>query len=254
MAVPKGFTIASVDRRIDWTSDVFSLRVTGAAVNFEAGQYIKLALSDENGEFVSRPYSIVNAPLNSTDMLEFLIIAHPDGVLSPRLQSLKEGDEIYVGEKAYGDLVFRSIPKETKSLWLLSTGTGVGPFLSLLDDINFRPSSEHIVLVHAVRHERELVYQYLIEHLIQQYDGRLKYVPIVSREPVDGALCGRIPQLLQQESLQQHAGIALNADDSFAMLCGNPEMIKETIRVLTEMGLEKYRRATGGNILYERYW
>ncbi|UUM33121.1 ferredoxin--NADP reductase [Vibrio japonicus] len=254
MSVPKGFTMAKVERRIDWTADVFSLRVTGASLSFEAGQYTKLALLSENGELVSRPYSIVNAPLNSSDMLEFLIVAHPEGVLSHRLQNLKEGDEIYVGERAHGDLIFRSIPKSTENLWLLATGTGIGPFLSLLDDINFRPSCENIVLVHAVRRERELVYQYLIEQLIQQYEGRLTYLPIVSREQIPNVLRGRIPQLLQQRTLQEKSGVALSPKDSFAMLCGNPDMIKETIAVLTESGLEKYRQATGGNILYERYW
>ncbi len=254
MVALNDFSLAHIDRRIDWTQDIFSLRVTGAAVHFEAGQYIKLALLNEEGELVARPYSIVNAPLNSSDMLEFLIVAHPEGLLSPHLQNLKEGDNIYVGGKAYGDLVFRNIPKSTRNLWLLSTGTGVGPFLSLLDDINFRPSSENIVLVHAVRHERDLVYRYLIDHLIQQYEGRLIYVPVVSREDAEDALKGRIPQLLSSQVLQQHSGVELGAKDSFAMLCGNPGMIKDTIDVLTSMGLQKHRRATGGHILYERYW
>lgn len=254
MVALNGFSLAHIDRRTDWNQDLFSLRVTGARLQFEAGQYTKLALFNSQGDLVSRPYSVVNAPLNTTDMLEFLIVSHPEGALSPYLQKIKEGDEIYVGEKAYGDLVFSNIPKQTKNLWLLSTGTGIGPFLSLLDDINFRPSCEHIVLVHAVRHERDLVYRYLIDQLIQQYEGRLSYIPVVSREPVEGVLSGRIPQLIASETLQRVVDVPLNKAESFVMLCGNPEMIKDSIAVLTEMGLEKHRRATGGQILYERYW
>lgn len=254
MTALNGFSLAQIERRTEWTSELFSLRVTGASVRFQAGQYVKLAIKDEDGKVISRPYSIVNAPLNSSDMMEFLIVANPKGALSPKLQALQEGAPIYVSNTAHGDLTFNSIPKHTRNLWLLSTGTGVGPFLSLLDDINLRPGNEHIVLVHAVRHERDLVYRYLIDTLIEQYEGRLTYVPIVSREPSTKALQGRIPQLLAQQKIQQKIDIELTASESFAMLCGNPDMIKETLQVLQSMGLDKYRRASGGHILYERYW
>tara|TARA_Y100001956_G_scaffold81426_1_gene98985 strand:+ start:876 stop:1640 length:765 start_codon:yes stop_codon:yes gene_type:complete len=254
MTALNGFSQAHIERRTDWTTELFSLRVSGASVPFQAGQYVKLALPSDDGTLISRPYSIVNAPLNSSDMMEFLIVANPEGGLSPRLQNLREGDAIYVGNKAYGDLTFSSIPKTAQNLWLLSTGTGVGPFLSLLDDMNFRPGCERIILVHAVRQEKDLVYRYLIETLIEQYDGRLSYLPIVSREKLNYTLHGRIPQLLSSQMLQEKVGHGIEDQDSFVMLCGNPAMIKETVEVLKSFGLEKYRRATGGQIIYERYW
>ncbi|WP_159651434.1 ferredoxin--NADP reductase [Vibrio atypicus] len=254
MTALNGFSLAYIERRTDWTSELFSLRVNGVPVRFQAGQYVKLALYDETNKLISRPYSIVNAPLNSSDMMEFLVIANPNGALSPRLQNLREGDSIYVADKAFGDLTFNSIPKQTQNLWLFSTGTGIGPFLSLLDDINFRPGCEKIVLVHAVRHEKDLVYRYLIDQLVKQYEGRLIYLPIVSREQSDFALYGRIPQLIDQGILQDKLDLPLAAETTFTMLCGNPEMIKETLSVLQSLGLEKYRRKTGGHILYERYW
>lgn len=254
MAVLDGFNLARLERRTDWTPNVFSLRLTGAPLTFKAGQFTKLGLLDDEGNMISRAYSLVNAPLNTSDMLEFLIVAHPEGKLTPKLQQLQTGDGVYVGKEAYGDLTFDIIPKQTQNLWLLSTGTGIGPFLSLLDDMNFRPNCDEIVLVHAVRHEKELVYRYLIDQLVQQYEGRLRYLPVVSRDPDTTHLSGRIPQLLQSGVLLRSADVSLAPEQSFVMLCGNPEMIKDTQQTLVEMGLNKYRRATGGNIIFERYW
>ncbi|ACY53824.1 ferredoxin--NADP reductase [Vibrio diabolicus] len=250
----KGFNLAKVEKRIDWTGELFSLRVSGAPLTFKAGQFTKLALLDDEGKPISRAYSVVNAPSEQFDWLEFLIVADPQGQLSPRLQKLKSGDSIYVGETAHGDLIHDSIPKQAHDLWLLSTGTGIGPFLSLLDDINLPPHNERIVLVHAVRYEKDLVYKYLIEQLQQRYEGRLKYIPIVSREVVDGQLQGRIPELIESGRLSNAADVPFSAQSSFVMMCGNPQMIKDTLPVLQDLGLEKYRPKTGGNIIYERYW
>ncbi|AEX25134.1 MULTISPECIES: ferredoxin--NADP reductase [Vibrio] len=254
MAELKNFNLARVEKRIDWTGELFSLRVSGAPLSFKAGQFTKLALLDENGNPISRAYSVVNAPSEQFDWLEFLIVADPQGQLSPKLQKLKTGDSIYVGETAHGDLIHDSIPKQAHDLWLLSTGTGIGPFLSLLDDINLLPHNEKIVLVHGVRYEKDLVYKYLIEHLEQRYEGRLKYVPIVSREAVEGKLQGRIPDFIASGELSNRADVQFSPCSSFVMLCGNPAMIKDTLPVLQERGLEKFRVNTGGNIIYERYW
>ncbi|HHB1594584.1 TPA: ferredoxin--NADP reductase [Vibrio campbellii] len=250
----KGFNLARVEKRIDWTGELFSLRVSGAPLSFKAGQFTKLALLDEQGNSISRAYSVVNAPSEQFEWLEFLIVANPEGQLTPRLQQLQTGDSIYVGETAHGDLVHDTIPKHANDLWLLSTGTGIGPFLSLLDDINLLPHSDHIVLVHGVRYERDLVYKYLIEQLQQRYDGRLRYVPIVSRENAPNKLQGRIPALITSGELANRADLPFSKENSFVMMCGNPEMIKDTSPVLQELGLEKYRARTGGNIIYERYW
>ncbi len=254
MAELKNFNLARVEKRIDWTDDLFSLRVSGAPLSFKAGQFTKLALLDDDGNLVSRAYSLVNAPSEQFDWLEFLIVADPQGQLSPKLQNLQTGDSIYVAETAHGDLTQDTIPKQAHDLWLLSTGTGIGPFLSMLDDINVLPHNEKIVLVHGVRYAKDLVYKYLIEHLEQRYEGRLKYVPIVSRELVAGKLQGRIPDSISSGELSNRADVQFSPSRSFVMLCGNPEMIKDTLPVLQARGLEKFRNSTGGNIIYERYW
>ncbi len=248
-----GFQAARVAQRTNWTSELFSLRITGASLAFKAGQFTKLALPDENGKLISRAYSLVNAPMNTSDMLEFLIVANPQGQLTPALQSLAVGAPIYVGDSAHGDLIGEAIPKQANDLWLLSTGTGIGPFLSLLDDIHLRPRCETIVLVHAVRHQADLVYQYVIKQLVEFYDGRLRYIPVVTREP-SPHLNGHIPHLIESGALFEQAGVAMSRQHSFVMLCGNPEMIKSTLATLQALGLEKYRPATGGNIVHERYW
>ncbi len=249
MAELKNFNLARVEKRIDWTDDLFSLRVSGAPLSFKAGQFTKLALLDDDGNLVSRAYSLVNAPSGQFDWLEFLIVAHPQGQLSPKLQKLKAGDSIYVGETAHGDLIQDTIPKQAHDLWLLSTGTGIGPFLSLLDDINALPHNERIVLVHGVRYEKDLVYKYLIEHLEQRYEGRLTYVPVVSRESVEGKLQGRIPDFITSGELSSRADMQFSSSRSFVMLCGNPDMIKDTLPVLQAHGLEKFRSTTGGRCL-----
>ncbi len=108
--------------------------------------------------------------------------------------------------------------------------------LSLLDDINLLPHSDHIVLVHGVRYERDLVYKYLIEQLQQRYEGRLRYVPIVSRESIPGKLQGRIPELIASGELVNRADLPFSKQSSFVMMCGNPEMIKDTSPVLQGLG------------------
>ncbi|GAB2646539.1 ferredoxin--NADP reductase [Vibrio panuliri] len=249
-----GYHRATIQKRTDWTDQVFSLRVTGAPLRFKAGQFTKLALPDESGGVTARAYSLVNAPLTTSDMLEFLIVSAPQGKLSPKLQQLQEGDTIYVAQSAHGDLIFDTIPKQTKTLWLLSTGTGIGPFLSLLDDISFRPACEKIILVHGVREESDLVYRYLIDQLVHEYQGRLTYQPVVSRQKVDGALYGRITRLIERGELTEQCKAEFSVDDSFVMLCGNPEMIKDSVGVLTQLGLTKHRAMQPGNIIFERYW
>lgn len=254
MAGFSGFQTATVLDRTQWNERVFSLRVTGARLDFKAGQFTKLALPDQDGKLIARAYSLVNAPLTTSDMLEFLIIADEQGQLSPRLQQLRAGDRVYVAESAHGDLIFDTIPKHTQTLWLLATGTGIGPFIALLDDISFRPACEKIVLVHGVRQEADLVYRYLIDQLIHQYQGRLVYQPVVSREEVSGALKGRITDLIEQQILTQHCDAGFAAEECFVMLCGNPQMIKDTNEILQQFGLTKHRRAEPGNIVFERYW
>lgn len=256
MTTITGFHTAIVEKRIDWTPTLFSLGVRGPELSFKAGQFTKLALPDKTGRPVSRAYSVVNAPEASggNEYLEFLIVEIPDGKLTPSLKKLEPGDEVLVGQSAHGDLTMEAVPDFTRDLWLLSTGTGIGPFLSLLSDRHHPIPLETIVLVHGVRHQTDLVYRDEIEQLRRHYGERLHYVPIVSRDRNPPTLSGRIPQRLADNSLFDRVGLDMDNRRSFAMLCGSPDMIKETGKTLEAQGLSRFRQATGGNFVHERYW
>src|SRR2546425_12283296 len=138
-----------------WTEALFSLRVEGAPLSFEAGQFVRIAL-DIGGERVARPFSMVNAPHDP--VLEFYGIVVPEGPLSPRLARLDAGDTLYVAPNPAGFLVLSEVP-DAETLWLISTGTGIAPFLSILRTEAPWRGFRNVVLVHAVRHAKELVYR-----------------------------------------------------------------------------------------------
>ena len=228
-----------------WTEALFSLRVEGAQLSFEAGQFVRIAL-DIEGERVARPFSMVNAPHDP--VLEFYGIVVPQGPLSPRLARLSPGDTLYVASNPAGFLVLSELP-DAETLWLISTGTGIAPFLSILRTEAPWRRYRDVVLVHAVRHARELVYRELIESI-----PRLKYVRLVSREEEQGALAGRIPAALRDGRLEAAAGVALAPASSQVMLCGNPDMLKDTSAALAERGMRKHRRRAPGHITVESFW
>jgi ferredoxin--NADP+ reductase len=228
-----------------WTPALFTLRVEGAPLHFEAGQFVRIAL-DIDGTRVARPFSMVNAP--QEPLLEFYGIVVPQGPLSPRLAQMKPGDRLYVASNPAGFLVLSELPS-ARTLWLMSTGTGIAPFISLLRAGTPWQRFENVVLVHAVRHAGELAYRDEIERITN-----LQYVRIVSREDAPGALRGRIPQLIRDGRLEREAGLRLAPETSQVMLCGNPDMLKDTAAVLAERGMRKNRRRAPGHITVESFW
>lgn len=252
----KGFVHGSVCAFTQWTENEFSIRVKADIQPYVAGQFTKLALKNTNGEWVRRAYSFVNSPNHSAghNEMEFLIIDVESGNLSPELATLNIGDSIYVGEKASGFMTLNEIPSTAKDLWLLSTGTAVGPFLSILSEEESQKRFEHIVLVHAVRTKQELVYQDLISKLQEKYAGRLIYIPIVSREKIDNILTGRIPALLQNYQLMTAAKLTPQPESSFFYLCGNPAMVHDTRDALLSLGFKKHLRREPGHFSSENYW
>ena len=232
-----------------WTDALFSLRVEGAPVGFEAGQFVRIAL-DIGTERVARPFSFVNPPQDPVH--EFYGIVVPEGPLSPRLAALGAGDRLFVAGNPAGFLVLSEVP-EAETLWLVSTGTGIAPFLSILHtEVPWRRFA-NVVLVHAVRHAQELVYQESILRLKSERE-KFKYVTFVSRESVAGSLAGRIPAAIGDGRLEAAAGLPLAPATSHAMLCGNPDMLKDAAAALGERGLRKHRRRTPGHITVESFW
>jgi ferredoxin--NADP+ reductase len=227
-----------------WTDALFSLRVEGPRLKFEAGQFVRIGIEPT----LVRAFSFVNPP--DDPVLEFYGIVVPEGPLSPQLARLKKGDKLVVASNPAGFLVLREVP-DAETLWLLSTGTGLAPFLSILRTDTPWRRFRNIVLVHAVRHARELVYQEMIRAIVEK--NSLRYVTFVSREAAPGSLAGRIPAAIRDGRLEAAAAAKLN-ERSHVMLCGNPEMLKDVSSTLVERGLRKHRRRNPGHISVESFW
>ncbi|HUQ26267.1 MAG TPA: ferredoxin--NADP reductase [Burkholderiales bacterium] len=233
-----------------WTETLFSLRVEAPKLDFQAGQFVRIAL-DIEGERVARAFSFVNTPRDPT--LEFYGVIVPEGPLSPRLARLRAGDALYVASNPAGFLVMREIP-DARTLWLFSTGTGIAPFLSILRTEAPWQRFREVVLVHAVRHARELAYRDMIARLQKEKEGALRYVTFVSREAAPGSLAGRIPAAVLDGRLEAAAGAQLAAETSQVLLCGNPDMLKDASAALVQRGLRKHRRRAPGQISVESFW
>lgn len=234
-----------------WTDSLFSLVINAPIKPFIAGQFAKLALEIE-GERVQRAYSYVNAP--SDDRLEFYFVVVPNGKLSPKLAQLRPGDTLQVTDEASGFFVLDEIPN-CQNLWMLSTGTAIGPFLSILQEGKDLERFEKIVLLHAVRYQKDLSYLPLMEQLAKRYPGKLHLVTVVSREHCDDALYGRVPALIENNTLEEATGVSLDATSSHVMLCGNPEMVRDTRELLVKTrGMSKHLRRKPGHISSEQYW
>jgi ferredoxin--NADP+ reductase len=229
-----------------WTETLFTLRVEGVHLRFEAGQFVRIAL-EEN---LARPFSFVNPP--DDPVLEFYGVVVPEGPLSPRLARLRAGERLLVASNPAGFLVLSEVP-DAETLWLVSTGTGIAPFLSILRTGTPWKRFRKVVLVHAVRHARELVYTDLIGKVHRGNPGVFHYVTLVSREKAPGSLEGRIPAAIRDGRLESAAGAALN-QRSHVMLCGNPAMLKDATGALAERGLRKHRRRAPGHIAVESFW
>lgn len=238
-----------VIEKIQWNDRLFSLRIESGFKDFVAGQFIRVAL-DVNGERIARPYSLVNKP--GEDYLEIYFNIVPEGPLSPRLAALEVNDEIYMTDKANGFLVIDEVP-ESRHLWMMATGTGVGPFLSILKTEEAWQRFEKIVLAYSVRESSELSYQQQIAAIEKQNAGQFLYVPFVTRESLDGVIKQRIPQSINEGTLEQRTGLLINENDSHIMMCGNSAMITDVTACLEKRGLRKHRRREPGHITTEKY-
>ena len=239
----KWLTTRVIENR-HWTESLFSVRVEGAGLRFEAGQFVRIAL-DIGGERVARAFSFVNPP--EDPVLEFYGVIVPQGPLSPRLAKLAKNDALYVAPNPAGFLVLSEVP-DVETLWLVSTGTGLAPFLSILRSEALWRRFRNVVLVHAVRYASELAYKDLIQNT------PARYVTFVSRETAPGSLAGRIPAAITDGRLEKAAGLPLTPETSHVMLCGNPEMLKDATAALINRGMRKHRRRAPGHITVESFW
>lgn len=234
-----------------WTDSLFSLTVHAPVQPFTAGQFTKLGL-EIDGERVQRAYSYVNAPSNPN--LEFYLVTVPDGKLSPRLAALKPGDEVQLVSEAAGFFVLEEVP-DCDTLWMLATGTALGPYLSILEEGKDLDRFNNLVLVHAVRYAADLSYLPQMLDLQRRYEGKLRIQTVVSRETVAGSLTGRVPALIESGALEAAAGLSMTAQTSHVMLCGNPQMVRDTQQLLKDTRqMTKHLRRRPGHMTAEHYW
>ncbi|WP_114194777.1 ferredoxin--NADP(+) reductase [Edaphovirga cremea] len=241
-------TITQVEH---WTESLFSIKVKAPIDSFTAGQFAKLGL-EVNGERVQRAYSFVNAP--SDNNLEFYLVTVPEGKLSPRLHELQPGNEIQVTKEAAGFFVLDEVP-DCDTLWMLATGTAIGPYLSILQEGKGLERFKNIVLLHAARFARDLSYLPLMQQLQQHYNGKLRIQTVVSREEVPGSLTGRVPALIERGELEAAVGLTMDIESSHIMLCGNPQMVRDTQQILKDSRqMRKHLRRKPGHMTSEHYW
>lgn len=253
------FTVETITQVQRWTDKLFSFRITRPqGYSFAAGQYSRLGLRID-GLDIWRAYSVVSAP--DDDFLEYYSIVVPGGTFTTSLKDLEAGSPILLDKQAFGFMTPDRF-EDGAQLWMLSTGTGLGPFLSMLQDRYVWEKFQQLILVHCVRKAEEFAYGALLDKLQRSAPpGALQVIRTTTRDatpPGDAVdtvrLGGRITSLLENGELEKAAGFAITPDNARVMLCGNPEMIEDTRRILHGRGMRPCRRALPGQFVTENYW
>ncbi|MFM8666819.1 MAG: ferredoxin--NADP reductase [Betaproteobacteria bacterium] len=238
-----------------WTDRLFSFTTTrDPALRFSNGHFTMIGLKVD-GKPLLRAYSIVSA--NYEEHLEFLSIKVPDGPLTSRLQHIQVGDTIIVGKKPTGTLLCDYL-LPGKSLYMLATGTGLAPFMSIVRDPETYERYEQVVLVHGVREVDELAYRdLLIKHLPEHeflgelISDKLKYYPTVTREAFVNQ--GRITELIESGKIFTDLQLpALDPSADRVMICGSPAMLKELKGMLEARGFQEGNTTRPGDFVIER--
>lgn len=244
-----------------WTPNLFSFRTTRhASFRFTPGQFARLGVplhaDDPDSPLVWRAYSMACATYD--EYLEFYSIVVPGGEFTSRLQSLRPGDPLCIEKTSYGFLTTDRFVGG-QDLWLLASGTGIAPFLSILHDPQLWQDYRHLILVHSARQQDELAYQEEIaalphHELLRHSPAHLRYLPVVTREPHAEVLNERLTRLISNGRLEAAAGLPLEVERSRLMICGNPQMAADLRDLLTERGFRVGRRGIPGQLAFENYW
>jgi ferredoxin--NADP+ reductase len=238
-----------------WTDSLFSFTATrNPAFRFRSGQFAMIGL-EVGGRPLLRAYSMASA--NHEEQLEFFSIKVPDGPLTSRLQHLQVGDTILVNGKPTGTLILDNL-MPGRNLYLMATGTGLAPFLSIIKDPDTYERYEKIVLVHGCRQVAELAYEKMIteelprhEFLGELVSGQLVYYPTVTREPFKNR--GRLTDLITSNKLFDEIGLPpLSIDHDRVMMCGSPSMLADLVTILKSRDFQEGNHSTPGHYVIEK--
>ncbi|MBI2399157.1 MAG: ferredoxin--NADP reductase [Xanthomonadales bacterium] len=239
-----------------WTDAYFSFTVTrDDGFRFDNGQFVMIGLMVE-GKPLMRAYSIASP--NWEEHLEFFSIKVQDGPLTSRLQHIRPGDELLLSRKPTGTLLVSDV-HPGRNLYLLATGTGLAPFLAIIQDPETYERYQRVILMHGVRNIEDLAYRDYLEREMPRHEflgelvrERFRYYPAVSRE--DFRHHGRITTLLDDGSVQRHLGLEpLDPAHDRAMICGSPQMLADFRRILDARGFHAAPRiGTAGEYVFER--
>lgn len=240
---------AQLSTRRDWTEGLMTVQFADVRPRFIPGQFFNVGLSI-GGTRIRRSYSAASAP---EAPLEFVISRVPSGALTPNMFDVQPGQMMEIDTTPAGFFTLDFLPPDVRDLWLIATGTGLGPYLAM-KRAGALDRYERVVIVHGVRRAAELAYSAELEAFAQQPNRY--YIPTLTGqgELSPSNLYGRIPALLRDQSIEKAIDVPLHYQRSHLLLCGNPEMIKDGIAVLEERGLKRHKRREPGHITTEKYW
>ncbi len=233
-----------------WCSDLYSLKIKADSLEFSSGQFVRVGLEIDNS-LLTRPYSLVNTP--QEPLLEIHFNDVVNGQLSPHLATLVEGDTIQVSDRASGMLTLNEIP-DVPHLWLFATGTGIGPFLSILNNAEPWQRFEKIILCYSATSMDKLAYIEDFKSLQKRYVDQFSFIPFVTQEDAPSAIHARITTSLKTGELEKQAKLEISADTSHIMLCGNTTMVSDATSLLESRGLYRHKHSEPGHIAIEKYY
>lgn len=249
------FNATVVDRRdLTPTLGVFRVRPdSGTVPSFQPGQYATLGLP-EGGKLVKRPYSITSTP-EVRGYLEFFVAKVEQGEFTESLWRLPIGGRVWMSDRAKGDFTIEDVPSD-KNLVLVSTGTGIGPYMSILRTYRGRSRWRRLVMINGCRYAADLGY---VDELTQMAanDPSMVYVGCASREPTNSpwrGIRGRVQAVLQSPNYERYVGSVLDPNNTHVFLCGNPDMIVDVVELLESQGFRVGSKTDPGNVHFERYW
>ena len=256
MKASGAFYVETVTSVHHWTGSLFSFRTTrDPGLRFSSGQFVMVGLMKDDGKPLVRAYSIASPAWH--EELEFYSIKVPDGPLTSRLQNIKVGDEVLIGRKPTGTLVLDGL-RPGKRLYMVGTGTGLAPWLSLARDPDVYERFDEVIVTHTVREVADLSYVDLLteelpndEYLGEMIAPKLRYYPTVTRE--DFRTKGRITDLVASGKLFEDLGVpAFDPAVDRIMLCGAPSFLADFKQLLLDRGYEEGSVSSPGDFVLEK--